>query len=309
MTEPLPTNASRVGYRAYLRSRWPFRARFLAFHAMGATLALLVLDWFMTRYQAAPPTLARVALLRLPAILIPFAGWLAARRAPGWPFLPHLIVALSVLWTWSAMLSFFLLGLDGSVAQAATLFAALVTVAALMPVTGPGRAGVFAAMALGYVAMDLAWPHEAPLGRQLADDAVVVAFAIVQIVAFQTFAVAHRRGALLRHRLERAVTALEASRVRAARAVDEVGLLAAEVAHQVNNPLSAVKGNVRWLAREGSEVEHAGERTEVVQESLQAIDRIAAIVLDLKHRAAEQRAALLAEDGASLPPPDDRDEA
>jgi signal transduction histidine kinase len=93
---------------------------------------------------------------------------------------------------------------------------------------------------------------------------------------------------VLRQRLERAVTALGASRQRAADAVAEIGRLAATVAHEVNNPLAAVKVNVRWLATDGSEPAQAAERSEVVLESLQAIDRIAAIVQDLKARSIAQ---------------------
>jgi signal transduction histidine kinase len=292
MTTPGPTSASKQIYRAYLRSRWPARGRMLVVHAIAGTVVLLLLDWVFTRAQAEPPSLAHLATLRLPWALVPIAGYLVLRRAEGWRLLPNFVIALSTLWAWGSVGVYYWLGLEGSVLQAITLFATLLTTAALMPLTGRGRAGVFALIALGYVAFDLAWPHRVELGVRVADDAAVLAFAIIQVVVFQNFASSHRRSVLLRKRLERAVADLAASRVRAGDAVAEVGRMAAEVAHQVNNPLSAVKVNVRWLAREGSQPEHVAERAEVVVESLQAIDRIAGIVLDLKQRAAETGVAL-----------------
>ena len=279
-------------YAAFLRSRWPSRSRRLAVHAFMGSLAFVALDWIFTRSQAAPPDLGTIAALRLPWAILPVAGYLLQRQAPGWRFLPQAIVALSVTWVWAAVIGYFAIGLEGSVIQAITLFACLVTTAALLPLSGAGRAGVFALMALGYVAFDLAWPHPGSMASRRADAAAVLAFAVIQILVFQSFAGARRKAVLLRHRLERAVNELAASRQRAADAVTEAGRLAADVAHQVNNPLSAVKVNVRWLADEGAEPSHAKERSEVVVETLQAIDRIAVIVLELKQRAKEQDAAL-----------------
>jgi signal transduction histidine kinase len=284
----MPLTSSSTTYREFLRSRWPSRTHLLALHAFAGSFVFVALDWLFTRQQARPPTLGALALLRLPWIAIPLAGELLRRRAPGWRFLPHAIVVLSVAWTWSSVLGYFAIGLEGSVLQAITLFACLVTTAALMPLTPPGRIGVFALMSLGYVIFDLNWPHDVPLTVRLADDAVVVAFAIIQVVVFQHFAAAQRRGLALRQRLERTVAALGASRQRAADAVAEIGQLAATVAHEVNNPLAAVKGNVRWLATDGTDPAQAAERTEVVLDSLQAIDRIAAIVADLKARSSAQ---------------------
>jgi signal transduction histidine kinase len=286
-------------FRAFLRSRWPSRTRLLAMHALGGSLIFVPLDWFFTRGQAAPPGLLFIAALRLPWCAIPLAGLLLQRRAPGWRHLPAAVIALSVLWAWGAVLGYYAIGLEGSVLQAITLFACLVTAAALLPVTGAVRAGIFALMALGFVAFDLWWARRGPLAGRLADDAAVLLFALVQIQVFQAFARAQRKGVLLRHRLEHAVTELAASRRRAAEGVAEVGRLAAEVAHEVNNPLSAVKVNVRWLASEGTEPAHATERAEVVVESLQAIDRIAAIVLELRQRAVEQGEAVHEQDAST----------
>jgi len=280
-------------YAAFLRSRWPARTRYLAAFALGGSLVFVALDWVYTRSHAAPPGLATIAALRLPWIAIPLAGHLLQRLAPGWRHLPRAIVALSVVWAWAAVIGYFAIGLQGSVVQAITLFACLVTSAAIMPLTGPGRAGVFALMALGYVAFDLAWPHDGPWAARLADDAVVLAFAVIQVQVFQRFAAARERAVLLRFRLERAVEELADSHRQAAAAVAEVGRLAAEVAHEVNNPLSAVKVNLRWLATDGALPVNAGERHDVGAESLEAIDRIAAIVQALKRRAGEQQDRLL----------------
>ena len=304
----MPTAPARdATYRAFLRSRWPARTRLLALHAFVGSFAFVALDWIFTRRQAAPPTLGALALLRLPWISIPLAGELLRRRAPGWRHLPLAVGALAVAWTWAAVGGYLAIGLEGSVLQALTLFACLVTTAALLPLTPAGRIGLFALMALGYVALDLAWPHAEPLGTRLADDLVVAAFAVIQVVVFQGFAAAQRRGVLLRHRLERAVAALAASRQRAAGAVAEIGRLAATVAHQVNNPLAAVKVNVRWLATDGAEPAHAEERSDVVLESMQAIERIAAIVQDLEARSIAQDELVRQEDPSAALAPDGAD--
>jgi signal transduction histidine kinase len=266
---------------------------------MAGSVAFVGLDWIFTRGQAAPPDLGAIAALRLPWAAVPAAGWLLQRTAPGWRHLPKAVVALSVAWAWAAVIGYFAIGLEGSVIQAITLFACLVTTAALLPLTGAGRAGVFAVMAVGYVAFDLAWPHQGSMAARRADDAAVLAFAVIQVLVLQGFEAARQRSAELRHSLQRSVAELAASRARAAAAVGEVERLAAEVAHQVNNPLSAIKVNVRWLATEGAEPEQAAERAEVVVESMQAIDRIVAIVAALKRRAAEQQEELHREDAAT----------
>lgn len=65
----------------------------------------------------------------------------------------------------------------------------------------------------------------------------------------------------------------------------EVGRLAAGVAHQVNNPLAAVKANVRWLAQGAAGEVPAEERREVVDDTLAAVERISGIVADLRRAA------------------------
>lgn len=299
MTDRVATTAS---YAAFLRSRWPTRTRQLAVHAFLGSFVFVAADWVFTRHQPGPPGLGALALLRLPWAGIPVIGWLLARHAPGWRHLPVAVVGLSVAWTWAAVAGYFAIGLEGSVLQAITLFACLVTTAALMPLSQAARAGTFALMSLGYVAFDLSWPHHEPLAARLADDAAVLVYALIQIVVFQSFANAREKSVLLRHRLERAVAELDASRQRAADAVAEVGRLAADVAHQVNNPLSAVKVNLNWLAGEGAQPAHADERAEVRAESLAAVERISVIVQTLRRRAAEQEQAI-------SPPREQADEA
>lgn len=275
-------------YEDFLRSRWPSRTHHLATYAVLGNLCFPLVDWVLTRPQPAPPTFAAILALRLPWLAVPLAGELLRRRAPGWRHLPAATIALSVVWSWASVVGYFAIGLGGSVMQAVTLFVCLVTAAAVMPLTLRGRAAVFALMALGFVAFDLSWPQPSSRWVRLTGDAAMLIFAVVQVVVFQGFAAAQRRGLLLRHRLEQAVADLAASRQRAAAAVGEVGRLAAEVGHEVNNPLAAVKVNVGWLASDGALPENAAERVQVLAESIQAVERIAGIVRDLRQRAAEQ---------------------
>jgi signal transduction histidine kinase len=286
----LPT--THATYGAFLRSRWPTRTRQLALHALLGAPVLLGFDWTFSRRLPDPPDLATLATVRLPLIAIPVAGWLLQRLAPSWRHLPLAVTALSVAWTWAAVIGYHAAGLDGTVIQAITLFACLVTAASIMPLTTSGRLVILALMALGDVAFDLLWRETPPGAHRLVEHLAVLSFAAIQVGVFQTFAAARQKSVLLRHQLEKTVRDLEASRRRAADAVDEVGRLAAEVAHEVNNPLSAVKVNVAWLAGEGTQPVHAEERAEVKAESLAAIDRIAAIVQTLRRRAGEQHEAL-----------------
>jgi signal transduction histidine kinase len=281
-----------ANYDAFLWSRWPSRTRQLAVHAFLGSLLFVALDWVFSRPLAAPPGLGTVAATRLPWLAVPVAGWLLQRLAPTWRRLPAAVVTLSIAWAWAAVIGYGAAGLDGSVIQAITLFACLVTAASVMPLTTLGRVVVLALMALGNVAFDLLWRETPPDAHRLLEHLAVLSFAAIQVGVFQSFAAARRKGVLLRHQLEQAVRDLQASRQRAAAAVDEVRQLAAEVAHEVNNPLSAVKVNVTWLAGDGAQPVHAQERAEVRAESLAAIDRIAAIVLTLRRRAAEKQRAI-----------------
>lgn len=274
-------------YRAFLRSRWPARTRGLVLHAFLGSFILAALDWVFTRTLADPPAPTAIAAVRLPWALLPVLGFAAQRLAPSSRLLPALVTCLSVLWTWGNSWAYQALGLQGTALQAIALFAWLVTVATFLPLMPRSRAAVFLLIWFGHLAVVLLFPQPVPVSVRLANEAVVLGFGLIQTLVFQTFAASQRRGILLRQKLERTVVALGASRQHAADAVAEVGRIAAAVAHDVNNPLSAVKVNVRWLGSEAAQEESATERAEVAAETLQAVERIARIVADLKRRAAE----------------------
>jgi signal transduction histidine kinase len=292
--------APRSLYLDFLRSRWPARSRLLAFYAFAGSFIFALVDWLLTRVEPAPQPVWRIAAVRLPWLLLPAAGWLFQRLAPASRLLPPAVIGFSVAWTWGNLWAFQALGLGGSVAQAITLCTCSITSAIFMPLTGRGRTGVFALMGAGLVGLDLLVFPGASLERRILNDGVVLAFVVIQTVVFQNFASSQRRGILLRRRLENAVDALEASRQRAADAVAEVGRLAASVAHEVNNPLSAVKVNVRWLGSDGLAPEDAPERAQVVAETLEAVDRIARIVVDLKSGAAARDRDVHQEDTSAI---------
>jgi signal transduction histidine kinase len=274
-------------YRAFLRSRWPSRTRALALHAFCGSLFLFALDVLFTRAGSpAPPPLWALAAARLPWMVIPVLGWAAQHQAPGWRRLPALVVMISVLWTWGNAWAYFAAGLAGSPVQAIALVLCIITTATFLPLRQRARAGVFAAMVLGQVALDLAWPAAGTRTLRLATDAAMIAVAAFLVVVFENFAESQRRGLELRHHLEQTVVALEASRARAAGAARAVGQLAAQVAHDVNNPLSAVKVNVRWLADPPADQADAAERAEALADALGAVERIARIVAELRRQAA-----------------------
>jgi len=275
-------------YLAFLRSRWPARTRGLALHAFVGTLLFSGLDWVFAHVIGIPISVDAIVAARLPWVVIPILGCTMACLAPTSRFLPPVVMVISVVWTWGNSWAYLALGLHGTVLQSIALFSWLVTTAFFLPVTGPVRALVFGMMWMGHLALSLRSPPPTPLGLRLANEAVVLAFALLQTLVFQRFASSQRRGILLRRRLERAVVALDASRQQAADAVAEVGRLAAAVSHEINNPLAAVKTNVRWLGSESTAREPPAERAEVVSDTLGAVERIARIVADLKQRAAEE---------------------
>jgi signal transduction histidine kinase len=62
----------------------------------------------------------------------------------------------------------------------------------------------------------------------------------------------------------------------------QVGQLAAEVAHEVNNPLAVVKANVGWLAQAHLPDVDPEERTSVIADAAESVERISDIVLQLR---------------------------
>ena len=91
---------------------------------------------------------------------------------------------------------------------------------------------------------------------------------------------------------------VRASRARAEAAAREVGRLAAQVAHDVNNPLSAVKVNVRWLAEPPPGAQEV-ERAEVLADTLASVERISRIVADLRRQAVASEQGI--REGAAAP--------
>jgi signal transduction histidine kinase len=76
-----------------------------------------------------------------------------------------------------------------------------------------------------------------------------------------------------------------------------VGRLAAEVAHEINNPLAYVKSSLQNLRRGSAD----GEQAEILSDALHGIERIAQIVGELRGLVRSE-----APDGASEPPEDER---
>jgi signal transduction histidine kinase len=118
--------------------------------------------------------------------------------------------------------------------------------------------------------------------------------AVGMIACFVTLLDGERRGARLRRELEETVRTLELSRRRAAEAAAAVRRLAASVAHDVNNPLSAIKANVRWLGECRSSPAASSERIEVMADTLDAVDRITHVMGELKRKASEHGDAMTA---------------
>jgi len=274
----MPARTAHPNYRAFLASRWAPRAQRLAVRAVIGTPLLYPFDLLLTRGLADPPSPALVAGIRLPSLVFPLLGWLAGRYAPRARWLPAAVVACAVGWTWWMDWSYFALGLGGSNVQAIVVLLCFITAATFIPVRFRGRLAVFALIAAWHVALDLTWPQARSIQARLVDDAVLLVLVMVQTAVFEEFAESHRRRFILGNKLEAKVAALEESRRRAGRAAEALGRLAARVAHEINNPLAAVKVNVRWL----SEPHDPAERGEVVEDTLAAVDRIARSVADLE---------------------------
>jgi signal transduction histidine kinase len=265
-------------YRAFLASRWGPRTRLLAIYALWGSPVLLAFDIALCWGMTPSPGVAFAAAVRLPWMIVPAAGWLVMRRFGQAPWLGPLVVVLAVAWTWGNTWAYSVLGLHGSVLEALGLVLCFLTAANFLPLRMRARLGVFALMAAGKLFLDLTGSQVRPLSERLWADAAILGLVGVQTVVFEQYARSQRRRFILHRDLERKVTALERSRLRADRAATELGRLAARVAHDVNNPLAAVKVNASLL-REQLE---PGERAELVKDTLEAVDRIARGVMALE---------------------------
>jgi hypothetical protein len=211
MTSPSEqTLAGAEAYATYLGGRWPARSRLVGLYALAGTTAYLVLDLLLRR--DGEPGVEAILRARLPGYVDVLFGLWMIQRAPRWRYLPALIVALSVGWCWWNDAAYLWLGQGGSAVQAVALIAACVCFATFVPLRLPGQAAVFGLMAIGHVALDLAWPQARPLSERVGTDAAVIAFVLVELVLFSNLTTSLHRGFALRAELERALRELEASR-------------------------------------------------------------------------------------------------
>jgi len=279
--------SEREEYRRFLDSRWAPRSVLLGLYAAGGTLVFFGFDWAFTRSLPAPPGVLEIAACRLPWVALPVVGCIAALLRPGWRGLPACVIAFSVAFTWANDWAYDRLGLAGSTVQALALVISVVTAATFLPVTLPGRLGVLALQTLGHAGLEWWWPQGRPAVERLWTQGAVLCLVLCVTVVFENVAAAQRRGLRLRRQLERSVSEVEESRHRTASAAAHLQELASTVAHQVNNPLAAVKVNVGYL-RDAAD---PAERREVAEETLVAVDRIARIVAELQRKAVDDERA------------------
>ncbi|HSN93072.1 MAG TPA: histidine kinase dimerization/phospho-acceptor domain-containing protein, partial [Anaeromyxobacteraceae bacterium] len=265
-------------YREWLRSRWPSRASALAWFATGGSFSLLLFDLAFTRALPAPPPVWTVVAARLSWIGIAGVALALGRLRPPPPWFPSAIIALSVAWAWGNAATYLAIGLGGTPMQSVGHVLFVLGAAMFLPLTFRERLAFFALMWGGCSALDLLWPGRRPPSERLWTNGAWALAVIALGFVFERFALAQRRGLVLRRRLERLVHAIEKSRARAAAAASEVTQLAADVAHDVNNPLAVAKASLQMLRDPPSESEPPGERSEIAAEALEAVDRIAVIV-------------------------------
>jgi len=256
-------------YRAYLRGRWPPRARRLSLYSLIAVPVLLVLDVVFCRMSGAAWPLETHAWVRLPWMLLCLSGYLFMRLAPDSPLLSRYIVAVSLVWVTAMDWGLYRLGLDGTAYQALVVFVCFLTAATFMPLTRRARSGVLALLGLVHVALDLGFGQARPLEQRLWLDGLMLGVLLMVSSIFEAFATGQRRHHALRLELQRTVHALEQSRGHVG---ETAAVLAASVVHLEQNA-STLLSRTEVSGAEGESMASASQRVAEGARALQQRSR------------------------------------
>lgn len=305
----MPTRPFPLAYRPWLRSRWANRSRALGRYSIAGSFVLLAFDLVFTRALAAPPPFLAILAPRLVWIALPTTGVAFAIARPDTRALPAAAVGLSKAWTWGNDWTYCALGLSGEPVQSLAVVLCVLAAAIFMPLLPPERLWMFSLMWLGHVGIDLTGCSARPLWLRMAADGAILALLACLAVLYEQFELEPKA------RDDAAPpTRTDGGRPReqpgeTTQAAAEVTGMAAEVAHEVNSPLAAAKGNVQFLGEEPRPDEVSGERAEVAKETLQAVERIARIMDALRRqstpeplpRRAPPSASFVRAEGVALP--------
>jgi len=169
-------------------------------------------------------------------------------------------------------------------------FDAMATLPLVFGVLGPGMVAVVAAVAVATILANvglLAW-EGAPLDLYppwITFGGSTGALAVIGARTFDRLRAAESRAEAARRRALDELAESESRRLQAEK-LALVGRLASGLAHEINNPLTAVKSNLEVLRGGGS----AGE---LIDESLLGVERIEAIVESLRAFARSDEAGIL----------------